>query len=285
MVNLMGKSSNYLILKTKPYIISILVLLLESQISNAQSFRLISDTTVNVSSISIDQDGHVFTVGKRGTLIKWDQKGSPLLTFSPSKLGTVTLLEAWQGLRTFLFYRDFQEFVLLDRFLTSSSNYDFPSLGIGYVQMATLGIDNNLWVIDINDFSLKKLDLHFKAITSNTSLEFFLKPYLHEINFMKEYQNLLFLVDEITGIMVFDNLGNYLRSIEVPGITQLGFYGNEVYFLKNQKLNFIDIYNQESRTIELSKLGEMGEFELALYYDQFLTIYVDSSLKFYKMAN
>ena len=278
----MGKNSNYWILKTKPYIILLLIFLLDYRISNAQSFRLISDTIVKVSSISIDQDGHVFTVNKRGTLIKWDQKGFPLLTFSPSKLGTVTLLEAWQGLRTFLFYRDFQEYVLLDRFLTSSSNYDFPSLGIGYVQMATLGIDNNLWVIDINDFSLKKFDLHFKAISSNTSLEFLLKPDLDEINFMKEYQNLLFIVDEVTGIMVFDNLGNYLRSIEVSGITQLGFFRNEVYFLKNQKLNFIDIYNQESRTINLS---ELGEFELALYYDQFLTTYSGSRLKFYKMVN
>ena len=99
---------------------------------------------------------------------------------------------------------------------------------------------------------------------------------------MKEYQNLLFIVDEVTGIMVFDNLGNYLRSIEVSGITQLGFFRNEVYFLKNQKLNFIDIYNQESRAINLS---ELGEFELALYYDQFLTTYSGSRLKFYKMVN
>ncbi len=256
--------------------------MLEFQISHGQSFRLISDTTVKVSSISIDQDGYVFTVNKKGTLTKWDLTGSPLLTFSPSKLGSVTLLEAWQGLRPFLFYRDFQEFVLLDRFLTPSSNYDFSSLGIGYVQLATLGIDNNLWVIDINDFSLKKFDLLFKAIISNTSLEFLLKPDLHEINFMKEYQNLLFINDEITGIMVFDNLGNYLRSIEASGLTQLGFFRNEVYFLKNQKLNFIDIYSQEGRTIDLSELGEL---ELVLYYDQYLTIYSDSRLKFYKMSN
>ena len=269
-------------MKTKPYIIIALVFLLEFQISCGQSFRLLSDTTVNVSSISIDQDGNVYTVSKRGTLTKWDLTGSPLLTFSPSKLGSVTLLEAWQGLRPFLFYRDFQEFILLDRFLTPASNYDFPSMDIGYVQLATLGIDNNLWVIDINDFSLKKIDLLFKAIISNTSLEFLLKPDLHKINFMREYQNLLFINDETTGIMVFDNLGNYLRSIEVSGLTQLGFFRNEVYFLKNQKLNFIDIYNQEGRTIDLIELGEL---ELVSYYGHYLTIYGDSRLKFYKIAN
>ena len=259
-----------------------MVFLLEFQISHGQNFRLISDTTVNISSISIDQDGYVFTVHKRGTLTKWDLTGFPLLTFSPSKLGSVTLLEAWQGLRTFLFYRDFQEFVLLDRFLTPSSNYDFPSLGTGYVQLATLGIDNNLWVIDINDLSLKKIDLLLKSLISNTSLEFLIKPDLYEINFMREYQNLLFINDGITGIMVFDNFGNYLRPIEVSGLTQLGFFGNEVYFLKNQELNFIDIYNLEGRTIDLSELGEL---ELVLYYDQYLTIYSGSKLKFYKIFN
>lgn len=257
-----------------------LVFLLEFQISHGQRFRLLSDTMVTVSSISIDQDGNVYTVNKSGTLTKWDLTGSPLLTFSPPKLGSVTLLEAWQGLRPFLFYRDFQEFILLDRFLTSSSNYDFPSLGIGYVQLATLGFDNNLWVIDVNDFSLKKIDLLYKAIINNTSLEFLLKPDLHEINFMREYQNLLFINDEITGIMVFDNFGNYLRSIEVSGLTQLGFFKNEAYYLKNQKLNFIDIYNQEARAIDLIELGEL---ELVLYFGQYMTIYGDSRLKFYKI--
>ncbi len=99
---------------------------------------------------------------------------------------------------------------------------------------------------------------------------------------MREYQNLLFINDETTGIMIFDNFGNYLRSIGASGLTQLGFFRNEVYFLKNQKLNFIDIYNQEGRTIDLIELGAL---ELVSYYGQYLTIYGDSRLKFYEIAN
>ena len=122
---------------------------------------------------------------------------------------------------------------------------------IGFARIATIAADNQLWTIDENDFSLKKYDLDGQKIIQKTPLELILKAKDYHINFMREYQNLLYVNDKQSGVLVFDNMGNYKKKIALTGITTFGFINEELYYLKDNKIYFFNVYHFAERSINL----------------------------------
>ncbi len=232
-----------------------------------------------VSTVSIDRYGLFYLADEEGNITKYDSTGALLITYSPPKKADVTLLEAWRNVNIFVFYRSFQEYVLLDRFLSPSPNNRLESSAIGFGRLATFSYDNNIWVIDETDFTLKKYNLTFNKTDLTTSLDLLLDATLYDMNFMKEYQNLLFINDKNSGILVFDNMGNYKTKIPVKGLGYIGFYNDEIYFQDGDKVRFINIYTYAERT---EALPEKGNFQYILYSKSRLYLVRNNAVEVYK---
>ncbi|MEY3417845.1 MAG: hypothetical protein RL060_1957 [Bacteroidota bacterium] len=218
----------------------------------AQTLSIITQTTIKeASKVSADRYYNLYVVDQNDNIQKYDKAGNFLVTYSPPKPGDITLIEAWNSIRIFAFYKDFQEFVLLDRFLVAQPNYKINQNEIGFARIATISADNQLWTIDENDFSLKKYDLDGQKIIQKTPLELILKAKDYHINFMREYQNLLYVNDKQSGVLVFDNMGNYKKKIALTGITTFGFINEELYYLKDNKIYFFNVYHFAERSINL----------------------------------
>jgi WD40 repeat protein len=237
-------------LKNKRFIL--FFLLFASILSNAQEISISNIVTIKeATKVSADRYFNIYVVDNKENIQKYDPQGNFLLTFSPSKQGEISLLESWNSIRIFAFYRDFQEFVLLDRFLVPQPNYKIDQNVIGFARMATISADNQLWVIDDEDFSLKKYDLDQQKVSINTPLELVLKAKDYHINFMREYQNLLFVNDKNSGILVFDNMGNYKKKIALSDVSHFSFINDELYYLKDNKIMFFNVYTFAERSISL----------------------------------
>ena len=69
------------------------------------------DTAYNlpflVQNVSIDQSGNIFLVSNKGVVVKYNSDGDSLISYSPKKNAEVSLIEAGNGLKPFLFYKDF----------------------------------------------------------------------------------------------------------------------------------------------------------------------------------
>jgi hypothetical protein len=204
-----------------------------------------------VSTVSIDRYGLFYIADEEGNIFKYDSTGTELLTYSPPKKADVTLMEAWRNVNIFVYYRNFQEFVLLDRFLSPSPQTRLESSDIGFGRLATFSYDNNIWVIDETDFSLKKYSLTFNRIELHTPLDLLLDLRHYDMNFIREYQNLVYINDKNSGVLIFDNMGNYKTRIPVKNLPMLGFFNDEIYFQDQDKIRFINIYTYAERTIDL----------------------------------
>lgn len=202
---------------------------------------------------STDRQGNLYIASSNGDIDRYDKDAILSYHFSPDKKGNATLIEAWQGLRTFVFYHDFQQYLFLDRFLNNSVSYDIGNGLSTYYELGTIAGDNNLWLIDQQELTLKKLDIEINEFLSETPLNFNLDPDNFELTFMREYQNLLFISDKSSGILVFDNLGNYLESLGVLGLNHFSFSGNELLGLNGSgdKVKLIDVYTKKEREISL----------------------------------
>jgi hypothetical protein len=241
--------------------------------------------TPPVRNVSIDRYNFFYFADDRGNIYKYDQDATLLLTFSPRKNSEVTLLEAWRNVNILVFYRNYQEFIFLNRFLTETPNFILDEeeqdqdKSVGFARLATFTGDNNLWIIDDDDFSLKKLDLTYNKLIIHTPLELVLPKKNYDFNFIREYQNLLFINDKNSGILIFDNLGNYKNKLEFKGLNYFSFQNNNLYFIEDGHIRLYDIYTGDESKI---KLPEGKQFLYALLGDKKAYLFTDRSIEVFK---
>ena len=256
-----------------------LLLLLISVSAKAQLVK--SDSLIfenEITAFSLDRTGNIFTAHKEGRINKFSLKLDSLNSYSPSKVGNISLLEAWHGFQIYAFYDEFQEYVLLDRFLTRDTRYELGPKIDGFLTVSTISSDQNLWAVEENQLRLLKINTRLREADLQIPLEPVLGFSDHEFVFIREYQNLLFLIDKLSGIYVFDNLGNYLRKIDQPGLTYCSFYKEKLIYTSNTSLQIIDLYQNARQTIELPSSAYLG----ALAYNNKLIIVLPKKIEVFE---
>jgi hypothetical protein len=199
--------------------------------------------TGTIDKISSDTQGNLYISDDLGIVSKYDSTGQKLLLFSPSKQSKISILNGSRNVNIFLFYKNYQEVRILDRFLTEISQFNFTKQNIGNVMICTPSLDNNIWLIDESDLSIKKYSSQFKQVLINNSLLFTLPPNKRDFHFTHfvEYNTNIYLSDLNQGIYVFDNIGNYKSLIRGTGIIHFGFYDNHLYYIEKQELKIIHL--------------------------------------------
>ena len=115
MQNMTVRICSYLLSKRTSKLL--LFFLLTASIASAQGYQLIDSLEVGpFQKASIDKFNTIYLVNQNGGIDKYATNGTLLTHFSPNKPGGVTLLEAWNPLKVFALYGDFQECLFLDRF-------------------------------------------------------------------------------------------------------------------------------------------------------------------------
>ncbi|GAA4433023.1 hypothetical protein GCM10023188_21980 [Pontibacter saemangeumensis] len=240
----------------------------------SHSFPQSSPTT-----ISQDRNGYIYLLDPLHNLVRLDSLGRPVDTFSPPARGRISNMQAWNPMKILLFYEDRQSLLLLDRFLRPISSTDLRDINYeGIAKVATLASDDSFWLFDETNLTLSKLDLRQRSVTVETPLNLILDRERFDVRQLREYQNMLYLLDFNNGIYVFDNLGNYKKSISLKGLSHIGFRGNKLYFVQEGKLHFYDLYTSGKQTIDLP--GEKL-YRTALAGDNCLFLFTENEVDVY----
>ena len=202
-------------------------------------------------AVSIDRLSNIYVADRKNNLHKFDFTGKLQQTFSPPATGHVASVEAWSMVKTLLFYDDRQQIILLDRFLTPITTARLSDFSEGLVKAATLAADDRIWLLNESDFTLAKIDVRYPDAVLKTQLNQILSSDQNDIRFMREYQNQLYILDGLSGIYVFDNMGNYKKKLPLTGSANLGFKGEELYYVKEGNLIFLNLYTNKTRTLAL----------------------------------
>ncbi|MDQ4141022.1 MAG: hypothetical protein M3142_10910 [Bacteroidota bacterium] len=219
--------------------------------TNVNQRDAVSDKVVFTGVVSLDRLDNIYLTDQKNNLHKYDASGKFISTFSPPVTGHIALLEAWNTAKILLFYDDQQTITFLDRFLAPISSVRLSDQVDGIIKAASLALDNKVWAFNESNFSLHKIDFQFPEASRTIPLDLVLPKQQYDIRFLREYQNKLFLVDKLSGIYVFDNLGNYQKRLPFTGLTYVGFRGDELYYLTNNQVNFFHLYTLQERTIDL----------------------------------
>jgi hypothetical protein len=208
----------------------------------------VNDTIVFAA---VDRPGDLYLITKDGQIQKFDKDGKLIIVY---KHNTVpTLFEPRDGSRLFAYYREHQEYDYFNPSfdITGSFRID-PAFAIQPWLISTAG-ENKLWILDAADQSLKKINRKESEVELEVVIDSSVIQNAKAFTSIREYQGFVFLLDPHKGIYIFNNLGKHIKTIEVPGLHNFNFLGEELYYIKNHQVQFLDLFTGEGRSIAEEK--------------------------------
>jgi hypothetical protein len=221
----------------------------------------VSDTIVNAS---VDRPGDLYVITKYGQFQKFDLDGKLIVLYKYDK--APTLFDPRDGSRLFAYYRDIQHYDYMSPSFEITRSFRIDSaFAIQPWLMCTSG-DQKLWVLDGADHSLKKLNATANEIEVEVNIDSTIINDATAFTRMREYQNFVFLLDPHKGIYIFNSLGHHIKTIEVKGLHNFHFLGEELYYSKGGHLKFFNLFNAQTREISLGHLkGEIILTDLRMF--------------------
>jgi len=232
--------------------------------------------------LSADRKGFFYVADINGNIQQFKSNAEKGLLYSPAQQTRPNVLDAWNGLSIMVFSRGFQEFTLLDRFLSAEKATPIPNSENGFAAMATISNDNNLWVLDMSNFSINKFQLNTGRLLFSNPLDLKLKEELAEPIGLTEYQNYLYLTDVSRSVYLFDNSGVFIQKLGISFVP-LAFANDYLIRLINNEIKF-DPLPRSKQKKPISMSLNLNEPIIGLAFsNNVLAVLTGSSLYFYEL--
>jgi hypothetical protein len=213
---------------------------------------------------TVDRLGNFFISTKNSTTKKFDSNGK---TLAMLKGRNITLLEPWFHPFIFTYSLKQKSYAIYGRFFENEDEKPLdPAWAIDPLLVCP-GNDNKLWLFDKADASLKKVN----PLTAEVMTEFNVDTAQFKVaphfTHLREYQNMIFLLDQNSGILIFSNIGKQINKIKKAGILNFNFFGEELYYIDGTEIKLFDLYSEEIHHLEVK-----GENKFALLTDERLIL-------------
>jgi hypothetical protein len=115
-----------------------------------------------------------------------------------------------------LFYKDFAQVVLLDRFLSVQLTLDLRRLGILQPSAVGQSFDNKIWLFDGLTNKLKKIDEQGTLLQETPDLRVVFAGGVQPTQIFDQ-SGWVYLYDPAQGLFAFDYYGTFKRKIPITG--------------------------------------------------------------------
>jgi outer membrane protein assembly factor BamB len=134
-----------------------------------------------------------------------------------------------------LYYKSFATAVFLDRLLTLRGSLNFRTSNIFAAKAVATSYDNQLWLFDEQDFTLKKIDESGKVLLASNDIRNQIGA-TPSASAIIDRENVVYVYDNDQGFFLFDYYGAYRKLIPVKGWEFVNVSGNILYGFKEGKL-------------------------------------------------
>lgn len=227
----------------------------------------IQEKTISGSftSVEVDEQGDIYLVNERKQLLKVDANLDTLYVFNEKSV-EVEFVAPQNALKILIFNKSLNTIQFLDKTLSpSAEEINLDEVDIPLAASVGISKDNNFWLFDQYEQSLKKFDVKMKMISTSGNL-INITGFSWSPDQLKEIKNNVFVRDSTKGILQFDFFGSYIQTIDVRVKTNFYFEQSNLWFLRNDSLIIRDILLQEESKFNLP---EKNVIDFAFYKSQF----------------
>jgi hypothetical protein len=225
----------------------ILTILALSSAQEDSAFKFIKTIRGNYSNFYVDNLDNVYLINGTNQLKKITSKGDSAGVFNDvRRFGKLYSLDVTNPLKILLYYKNFSTVVSLDRFLNNRNTIDLRKQNMFRVKAVATAYDNNLWVVDEQEFKLKKMDEQGKVLFETIDWRQLFDTVPSPENIF-DREGYIYLYDSNKGFYIFDYYGAFKNRLNFTGWTNTEVSGNTVYGFANKKLYS---YRQNSLTLK-----------------------------------
>lgn len=194
-----------------------------------------------------DVQGNLYLATSQGQVHQLDPSGKKLALFSPDEMLYPNSLQVLPGLQLMLFDRNSQQLYWLDRFMTVKGRHALNEGNQpGFVDAVAQAEGNGLWLVDGSQQRLIRQQLPGGEIQLSVPLNLVAKTGDKlAIRYLREHKGKLYLYSPSSGMLVFDNMGNYEQTLKMPAVQDLWLEGNRFYFIMKGYLGYLDLETKE----------------------------------------
>ncbi len=223
------------------------VLLAPALVSGQKTFDLSFQLEVAAKFIAADPIGKLYVVTPSNEVQQYAPDGRVLYKYNNNTLGELTRIDATDPFQLMLYYEEYQTVVFLDRTLNLLSTINLWEFGFRQPIAPAMSNDNLLWVYDRADFRLRKLDRQGNTLFDSGDLNSMLNITPRPLEISARHI-LVVLNDPDNGLMLFDNFGQYIESLPIPGSSQIQLPepGHLLFFHRNKWVSFHTALRKET---------------------------------------
>lgn len=231
----------------------------------------LSDT---ISEAAIDRTGDFYVITHSGQIQRFDKNGKLDLLYKAEQRPTA--FDPRDGARLFAYYRETQGYQFLSPSFEPMASYKIdPSFAIQPWLICPSG-EHKLWILDEADQSLKKIDIKASEVEVEVWVDSTVIGQPEAFTAMREYQNFLFLLNPWQGILVFNALGQQIKSIGTAPISGFNFLGEELYYLQGNRLRLFNLFTAVTREVAIP-----SGYSRALLTDERMILFTPTTIDIY----
>jgi len=210
------------------------------------------DINVVIDNVFLDNLDQLHIVDSKGTLTRYTQDLDILYKYADNTLGSIQHVDVNNPLKTLVYHRAYGIISYLDNTLALVKKSNLQDWGYYDITTIASSNDGNIWLYDPAKNQILKIDDAGTIKLSTNNLNDYR---LEDLNPTKivERDNKLFVYDDEYGIIIFDNLGQYLKLLPIKNVKSFQTDGTNVYIYQNTLLKVYTIRLLEESTIELQE--------------------------------
>ena len=232
--------------KTILLLLAVLVLTAVSMPDGLKKTRMIG---IQAQKITCDPLGNIYLI-KDHELFKYDNEGNLLFTFNNYLAGNIHSVDPSDPFKLLVYFKDFSQIDILDN--TLSHNADPILLQAYDLDQATLicrSYNNGIWVYDSQTFELLRIDEQMQVSDRTGNISQLTGTDI-DPNYLLEADNMVYLNDPQSGIIVFDKYGTYFRTYPFTGLNSFQVFDGKIMYTANDALKIYDMQKMLDSSIE-----------------------------------
>ena len=212
-------------------------------------------------TFNIDILDNIYVITSSNQLKEYNEKGDSIAYIKDFvKYGLPSIIDVTNPQKIILFYKNYSSIAILDRFLQTSTVLSLRKKNWSYVTAVTNSYDNNIWVLDEQDFKIKKINTELELLAESNDIRLLtgIAPSTSQIF---DNNNEVILYDLNSGFFIFDYYGAYKNRLPFLKWNNVGVYKKTLYGFSENRLF---LYNRESL--------QLKEIVLPDYFKNYLDI-------------
>ena len=193
---------------------------------------------------------NIYIITNKNELLKYDAEGYFDSRFSFKKFGKIGYVDVTNPFKIILYYTDYQCIVIIDAALNPIKTIFLNDMGVANAGAMAMGDGGHIWIYDSG---VNKI-LRYSVDASGFKLAYTTPPLSItgiQPNQMLIRDNMIYLNAPTKGVLVFDQFGKYLKTLDIKNASGLQIIENQLFYKQNNQFFKFNLQTLAKTSINL----------------------------------